>query len=168
MQKNLPTLTGFSEILFVAKFLHFVKKNKILRILSNKFLFFKKKKKKKGVRKKKKSKKFVTIVYNIKGCLRFSTFMFLISPNLAKYTYGRSALEQYHKIEKRKKHRFHPTKYYTMDNPCFPHIRLPSMSLSLYKNKILTFLSYFSQSLVEMKRLFCFERSQRRDSIPFS
>ncbi len=103
-----------------------------------------------------------------KGCLRFSTFMFLISPNLAKYTYGRSALEQYHKIEKRKKHWFHPTKYYTMDNPCFPHIRLPSMSLSLYKNKILTFLSYFSQCLVEMRRLFCFERSQRRDSIPFS
>jgi hypothetical protein len=29
------------------------------------------------------------------------------------------------KNEKRKKHWFHPTKYYTMDNPYFPHIRLP-------------------------------------------
>jgi hypothetical protein len=29
------------------------------------------------------------------------------------------------KNEKRKKHRFHPTKYYAMDNPYFPHIRLP-------------------------------------------
>jgi hypothetical protein len=29
----------------------------------------------------------VTMAYNMKGCLRFSTFIFWISSNLAKYTY---------------------------------------------------------------------------------
>jgi hypothetical protein len=36
-------------------------------------------------------------------CLRFYTFIFLASPNVAKYTYVRSPLEQYHKIGRGKK-----------------------------------------------------------------
>jgi hypothetical protein len=39
----------------------------------------------------KKSQKYeqiVTIAYNVKGCFTFDTFIFWISPNLAKYTYG--------------------------------------------------------------------------------
>jgi hypothetical protein len=35
-----------------------------------------------------KGKKIATIAYNMKGYLRFSTFIFWISPNLAMYTYG--------------------------------------------------------------------------------
>jgi len=35
-------------------------------------------------------------------CLRFSTFILLTSPNVAKYTYVRSPLEQYHKIGREK------------------------------------------------------------------
>jgi hypothetical protein len=38
--------------------------------------------------------------YNIKGCLRFSNFIFWTLSNLAKYTYGWSPIEQHHKIEK--------------------------------------------------------------------
>jgi hypothetical protein len=34
------------------------------------------------------------------GCLRFSTFIFWMLPNLAKDTYGWSSLEQHYKIEK--------------------------------------------------------------------
>jgi len=45
--------------------------------------------------------KIVTIAYNMKGCLRFSTFMFWIVPDLVKYTYGWSSLEQYLKIGKK-------------------------------------------------------------------
>jgi hypothetical protein len=37
---------------------------------------------------------------NEKGCSRFSTFIFMILPNLAKYTYGWSPVGQHHKIEK--------------------------------------------------------------------
>jgi hypothetical protein len=37
----------------------------------------------------------------MKRSLRFSTFLFLISPNLAKYTYGWLPLEQHLKIEKK-------------------------------------------------------------------
>ncbi len=44
--------------------------------------------------------KLATIAYKRKGCLSFSTFIFL---NLLKYTYGWLPLEQYHKIEKRRK-----------------------------------------------------------------
>ncbi len=40
--------------------------------------------------------------YNMKGCLRLSTFIFAIWPNLAKYTYGQLPFEQHHKIEKKK------------------------------------------------------------------
>jgi hypothetical protein len=40
--------------------------------------------------------------YNMKGCLRFSTFTFWMSPNFAKHTYGCSLLEHAHKIEKQK------------------------------------------------------------------
>jgi hypothetical protein len=47
--------------------------------------------------------KIVMIAYNMQGCLRFYTFMFLISPDLAKLTYGLLPLEQHHKIEKKKK-----------------------------------------------------------------
>jgi hypothetical protein len=37
-------------------------------------------------------------------CFRFSTFILLTSPNVAKYTYVRSPLcEQYHKIGREKK-----------------------------------------------------------------
>ncbi len=37
----------------------------------------------------------------MKGCSRFSTFTFVISPNLAKYSYAWSPIEQHYKIEKR-------------------------------------------------------------------
>jgi hypothetical protein len=47
--------------------------------------------------------KIASIAYNIKGCLRFYTFIFWISPNLAKYTYGWLSLEQQHKIGGKKK-----------------------------------------------------------------
>jgi hypothetical protein len=49
----------------------------------------------------KKFSKVVTIVYSMKVCLRFSTFIFWISPNLSKYIYGWSSLKQHHKIEKK-------------------------------------------------------------------
>jgi hypothetical protein len=39
----------------------------------------------------------------MKRCLGFSTFIFLILPNLAKYTIRPSSLEQHHEIEKRKR-----------------------------------------------------------------
>jgi hypothetical protein len=38
--------------------------------------------------------------YDMKGCLRFYSFIFWISSNSAKYTYGLSPLEQQRKIEK--------------------------------------------------------------------
>jgi hypothetical protein len=44
--------------------------------------------------------KFIKIAYNMQGCLRF--FFTSISPNLAKYIYEPSALEQHHRIEKKK------------------------------------------------------------------
>jgi hypothetical protein len=39
----------------------------------------------------------------MKRCLRFSTFISLILPNLAKYTIGPLPLEQHHEIEEKKK-----------------------------------------------------------------
>jgi len=45
--------------------------------------------------------KIVTIAYNMKGCLRFSTFILWIVPNLVKYTCGWLSLEQYWKIGKK-------------------------------------------------------------------
>jgi hypothetical protein len=36
-------------------------------------------------------------------CLIFSTLILLTSPNVAKHTYVRSPLEQYHKIGRKKK-----------------------------------------------------------------
>ncbi len=51
---------------------------------------------------KKKLPKFTTIAYKLKGCLRFHTIIFWISPNLAKYTYALLPLEQHHKIERKK------------------------------------------------------------------
>jgi hypothetical protein len=47
------------------------------------------------------SPKNFTITYNMKGCLRFYTFIFLILLNLAKLTYGLSLIEQHHKVEKK-------------------------------------------------------------------
>ncbi len=41
--------------------------------------------------------KIATIAYSMKGCFSFSTFLFWISPNLAKYTYTPSPPEQHHK-----------------------------------------------------------------------
>jgi hypothetical protein len=35
----------------------------------------------------------------MKGCLRSSTFIFWISPNIAKYTYGQLPFEQHHRIK---------------------------------------------------------------------
>ncbi len=51
-----------------------------------------------------KSPNFATVAYHMKkGCLRFSIFIFLISPNLAKCVFFRiSRLEQHHKIENKK------------------------------------------------------------------
>jgi hypothetical protein len=47
--------------------------------------------------------KIAIIAYNMKGCLRFYTFIFWISPNLAKYTFGIFTFEQHCKIEKKKR-----------------------------------------------------------------
>jgi hypothetical protein len=43
--------------------------------------------------------KITTIAYNMKGCFKFYTFIFWISPNLV--TYRLSSLEQHHKIERK-------------------------------------------------------------------
>jgi hypothetical protein len=45
--------------------------------------------------------KIITIAYNMKGCLRFSTFIFWSSPKLTKCSYGWFPPEQHHKIEKK-------------------------------------------------------------------
>jgi hypothetical protein len=37
----------------------------------------------------------------MKGCLRFFAYIFWILPNLAKYNYGWSSVEQYHKFVKK-------------------------------------------------------------------
>jgi hypothetical protein len=51
-----------------------------------------------------KSQNFATVAYHMKKeCLRFSIFIFLISPNLAKcVSFCISRLEQHHKIENKK------------------------------------------------------------------
>ncbi len=43
-------------------------------------------------------KKITTIAYNMKGCLRFSNYIFWILPNFTKYTYWWSSLEQHHNL----------------------------------------------------------------------
>jgi hypothetical protein len=40
-----------------------------------------------------KSREMVTIACKLKGCLRLSTFIFWILPNLAKFTYGSTPIE---------------------------------------------------------------------------
>jgi hypothetical protein len=45
--------------------------------------------------------KIAIIAYIMKGCLRFYTCIFWTLPNLSKYIYGLSSLEQHHKIEKK-------------------------------------------------------------------
>jgi hypothetical protein len=42
------------------------------------------------------SSKIITITYNMKGCLRFYTFIFGTLPNLENNTCGLSPLEQHH------------------------------------------------------------------------
>jgi hypothetical protein len=46
--------------------------------------------------------KMTIIAYNMKCCLKFYIFIFWISPNLAKYTFGILTFEQHCKIEKKK------------------------------------------------------------------
>ncbi len=53
------------------------------------------------VKKQKEFPKITTIAYNMKGCFKFYTFIFRISPNLVKYTYKLFSLEQHHRIEKK-------------------------------------------------------------------
>jgi hypothetical protein len=45
--------------------------------------------------------KIFTIAHNMKGCLRFYIFIFLILLNLAKFMYGLSLIEQHHEVEKK-------------------------------------------------------------------
>jgi hypothetical protein len=71
---------------------HSVQKKKKEGIFSFKFPVFKKI-----------LKKLPQSAYNMKGCLRLSTFIFAIRPNLANYTYGQLPFEQHHKIEKKRK-----------------------------------------------------------------
>ncbi len=80
---------------FVVNFRHFV-----INVFRNEysvtiFLFW-------GKFPKNKLPKITAIAYNLKGCLRFHTIIFWISPNLAKYTYGLLPLEQHHEIEGKK------------------------------------------------------------------
>jgi len=53
---------------------------------------------------KKLHKKIAIIARTMEGCLRFDIFIFQTLPNLAKYIYGLSSLEQHHKIEKKNTH----------------------------------------------------------------
>jgi hypothetical protein len=53
---------------------------------------------------KKLHKKIAIIVHTMEGCLRFDTFIFQTLPTLAKYIYGLSSLERYHKIGKKNTH----------------------------------------------------------------
>ncbi len=79
------------------KFSPFCEKN-----FQNKFCHkfpFKKPKSLRKNRMKKKKARIATITSNMKGCFRFDTFMFRISPNLAKYTNEPSPPEQRHKID---------------------------------------------------------------------
>jgi hypothetical protein len=54
-----------------------------------------------GKKKKKKQTHTVFCHWNMKGCLRFYTFILLESPYLAKHTYGLSPPQQHHKIAKK-------------------------------------------------------------------
>jgi hypothetical protein len=46
----------------------------------------------------------------MKGCLRFGTFICLISPKLAKYIHELSALEQHQRIDKKREKKKKNTK----------------------------------------------------------
>ncbi len=59
---------------------------------------------KKRIQKMKFSLKITTITYNVKRCLKESSCIFWISPNLVKYIYG--WLPQHHKIENKIKYGF--------------------------------------------------------------
>jgi hypothetical protein len=60
--------------------------------------------------------KIATIAFKRKGCLSFSTFIFWIWQNFAKYTYGWLPLEQYKKIEKRRKEKKEKRKKFHLQN----------------------------------------------------
>jgi hypothetical protein len=49
--------------------------------------------------------RIATTAYNMKKCSGFSTVIFVISPNLAKHTYGCLPLQQHHKTGKKKRKR---------------------------------------------------------------
>jgi hypothetical protein len=85
---------------FGENFRHFVKNIFIIRYPVTKFPVLKKKSSKKE-KNSKNSPKNATIAYHIKGCLRFYTFIYKKSPNLAKHMYVLSPPEQYHKIQKK-------------------------------------------------------------------
>jgi hypothetical protein len=79
----------FSDFL-MTNFRHFAKTNFKNEIFCQKVLYFRWRQ----------FAKFFTIAYNMKGCLRFYTFIFLILLNLAKFMYGLSLIEQHHEVEK--------------------------------------------------------------------
>jgi hypothetical protein len=84
-----------SSVCFCGELLQFCEKYLLKRRFCFKFLFLGKNSQK--------YEQIVTIAYNVKGCFRFDTFIFWISPNLAKYTYGLLLpLEQHHQIFKKK------------------------------------------------------------------
>ncbi len=92
-------LKVYLVILLVMKFCHFVKS--ILKKNSVTNSLFKKENSTNFQEKEKDSPKIVTIACNMKGYLRFCTFILWIVPHLVKYTCGWSSLEQYRKIGKK-------------------------------------------------------------------
>jgi hypothetical protein len=92
LQNKIKSLVETKQwfVFLVANFRHFPRKHK--KKICRKFPVFWKK-----------SPKIIRTAYNMKECLRFYSFIFRISPKLAKYIYGLLPLEQHHKIEKKKK-----------------------------------------------------------------
>jgi hypothetical protein len=72
-----------------------------------------------------------TIASNMKRCLRFSTFISLIMPNLAKYSIGLSSLEQHHEIEKRKRKKYCLSVAILIPKKVRFELRDPDFSLSI-------------------------------------
>lgn len=90
---SLPSVFFF----FFDEFSPFFKKNFYKRIFCHKFPFWRQKKLSKKYFLLKISPQITTIASNMKECLRFSNFIFCISPNFPKYDYGWSPLEHHHK-----------------------------------------------------------------------
>ncbi len=84
-------------IYFVGIFCYFTKRIFLTEYFVKNSMFFSQKQHSPKKKNQKKLPKVVTIVYNMKVCLRFSTFIFWISPNLSKHIYGWSSLKQHHK-----------------------------------------------------------------------